>query len=109
MENLSMNGALVNLDVDITVLAGDSCHLYIRPAGEGKDAPPLHLGSVVVHGNSSLVGLRFIAGDYDTKNRLWLLMQRMMKGSEKIKDEMERIRDYLDNYHRTLKKGDMVP
>ena len=101
LDNLSVNGALVELDDDTSIAPGQSCILsiYLEEDDEGEAVPPLQLRSEAVHGYSSLVGMRFLDCDDETRGRLFLLMDRLESEPQRLENDLERIRGYLAEYH----------
>jgi hypothetical protein len=98
LENLSMNGALVNIEGEVDMPAGQSCLLDIHLVEDGVPLPPLKLGAETVHSYDTLVGVRFLEYDEATKDRLLLLIKRKLSEPKKINDGLDRIRGYLAEY-----------
>ena len=97
LDNISLSGALVRLDDDTGIDAGELCLLRIHLSEEA--VPPLEIRSETVHGGSCLVGVRFVDGDVDIGLRLSLLMERTIDNLERPGDHLDRIRGYLADYH----------
>jgi c-di-GMP-binding flagellar brake protein YcgR len=94
--NLSLNGALVNLEDEIVVSPGDSCLLIISIRGELQ---AIELWAEAVHGSETMVGMKFVGCDERASSRLLVLMERMTSQPTKLRDELERIQGYLNDFH----------
>ncbi|HBG08230.1 MAG TPA: hypothetical protein DDY22_22460 [Geobacter sp.] len=102
LENLSLNGALVELDDRISVPAGQPCTLCIHSEEEAETNSPLQMGAEAIHGSSSLIGMRFAACDDETRGRLLLLVERITSDPDRLEHDLDRIRAYLADYHSAL-------
>ncbi|KAF0218364.1 MAG: type IV pilus assembly protein [Geobacteraceae bacterium] len=82
LENISPDGALVMLQGSAIALVktGDKCTLAVYP---GNGEVPLQFMAEVVHSGFSMAGIKFLAMDADTKNRLRMLMDRVTSEPEK--------------------------
>ena len=101
LNNLSQNGALLRLDDDLNLPAGQPCLLRIYPENTGQSRPPWQLWSEAIHGHAGLIGLRFASCDDDTRIKLAQLVDQIPCESEGLRHGLERIRRYLDDFHRT--------
>lgn len=102
IENLSMNGALVQLDDDLSVPVGHLCVLCLDLVGDGETMAPLHLGAEAIHGAPNLVGIRFVACDDEIRRRLLLLMERLQSEPDRLEHDLDRIQGYLCDYRNSL-------
>lgn len=86
LENISPDGALVMLQGSAISLVkqGDKCTLAVYP---GKEEAPLQFMAEVVHSGFSMAGVKFIAMDADTKERLCMLIDRVTSKPEKCGKE----------------------
>lgn len=98
LENISMNGALLHLDEEAEIPAGRICLVRFQPAAE-QPLPPLQLWAEAVHGSSTLFGVKFVGCDAETEISLLELMQRLRSEAKTARDSLERIREYLEQYH----------
>lgn len=96
IENISLNGALVNFEKkDVIVRGGDTCFLSIYPEGESN---PLRIITEVVHERHGMVGVKFVALDTDTRLRLYQLVEKAAAEPEKVRSEWCRLNGYLADY-----------
>jgi len=102
LENLSMNGALVELTDGVAIALGQPCMLCIHPDEQSQDRSPLLLRCEAIHGSSSLVGMRFVECDGEARHRLLQLVQRMTSNPDTLEDDLDRIRGYLAEYRSAL-------
>jgi hypothetical protein len=74
LENISASGALLSLRDSALVLIrpGDRCDFAVYP---GEEDIPLRFEAEVVHSGFSVVGVKFLAMDAETRVRLCLLME----------------------------------
>jgi hypothetical protein len=99
LENLSLNGALVNLDGEIGLPPGQPCLLFIHLEEGLAPLPPLQLWAETVHGCATLVGMRFQGYDEQVRDKLLHLMKCQASEPTKLKDGLKRIQGYLADYH----------
>ena len=64
LENISLNGAMISFEKDITVNRGDKCFLTIYPEG---DSQPIRIIAEVVRFLRNMVGIKFVAIDAETQ------------------------------------------
>ena len=95
LENISLNGALISFEKDITVNRGDKCFLTIYPEG---DSQPIRIIAEVVRFLRNMVGLKFVAIDAETQLRLFELVKRVTTEPEKMNAESDRLKEYFANY-----------
>ena len=95
LENISLNGALVSFEKEITVKRGDKCFLAIYPEGESQ---PIRIIAEVVRFLRNMVGLKFVAIDAETQLRLFELVKRVTTEPEKMNAESDRLKEYFANY-----------
>lgn len=95
LENISMNGALISFEKDITVNRGDKCFLTIYLE---DDSEPIRIIAEVVRFLRNMVGIKFIAIDPETQLCLYELVNRMTTEPEHMNSEMNRLKGYFSNY-----------
>lgn len=95
IENISLNGAMVSFQKEVSVRQGDKCFLAIYPEGE-DDA--IRIIAEVVHSSGNMVGMKFIAIDADTRLRLYDLVEKATSEPERLPSEFERLKGYLAGY-----------
>lgn len=99
LENISTNGALVDLDCELDLQTGERLLLTVE-ADPGK--PPLELEAEAIHASSTLVGMRFTGCRGETGPRLERLVERMSSDPERLDDYLDRIRSYLSEYRSAI-------
>jgi len=99
LDNLSMNGALVRLEEDITLPVDQYCLLSIGRDNLQDGLPPVQLCCQTIHRAPSLVGLAFVALNDDIRGELLALLERMTSAPDRLEDDLERIREYLAHYN----------
>ena len=104
LENLSVNGALVQLQDLVEIPTGRGCELRIDLSSEGEGSSPLLLGAETIHGAPPLVGMRFTRCDQDL-SILELLVQLLAAQPDRLGHDLARIRGYLADYQLKIKTG----
>jgi hypothetical protein len=95
VENISLNGALISFEKDITVNRGDKCFLTIYPEGESQ---PIRIIAEVVRCLRNMVGIKFVAIDEETQLCLYELVKRVTTEPEKMNAESDKLKEYFVNY-----------
>jgi PilZ domain len=95
VENISLNGALISFEKDITVNCGDKCFLTIYPEGENQ---PIRIIAEVVRFLRNMVGIKFVAIDAETQLCLYELVKRVTTEPDKMDADRERLKRYFVNY-----------
>jgi hypothetical protein len=85
LENLSLNGALVSFKGSILVRPGNRGTFSFHVDGH---AVPLRFEVEVVHSGFSMVGVKFLDMDAETKVRLAELMERLISEPDKLREEL---------------------
>ncbi len=88
LENLSLNGALVSFNDGIIVPQGEECTLTVYLEGEHSN---LRFEVEVIHSSFTMVGMKFVPSDADTKARLYKLMGKVTAEPDKLRDELQRL------------------
>ena len=100
IENISLNGALISFEKDITVNCGDKCFLTIYPEGESQ---PIRIIAEVVRILRNLVGIKFVAIDAETQVCLYELVNRVTTEPENMNAENDKLKKYFVNYFANTK------
>lgn len=95
LENISLNGALISFEKDITVNHGDKCFLTIYPEGESQ---PIRIIAEVVRFLRNMVGIKFVAIDAETQFCLYELVKRVTTEPENMNAESDKLKKYFVNY-----------
>lgn len=95
IENISLNGALISLETDITVNHGDKCFMTIYPDGESQ---PIRIIAEVVRFLRNTVGVKFIAIDDETRSCLFELVNRITTEPKNMAAENEKLKKFFVNY-----------
>lgn len=95
VENISLNGALISFEKDITVNRGDKCFLTIYPEGESQ---PIRIIAEVVRFLRNMIGIKFVAIDAETQFCLYELVKRVTKEPENMNTESVKLKEYFVNY-----------
>ena len=95
VENISLNGALISFEQDITVNRGDKCFLTIYPEGKSQ---PIRIIAEVVRFLRNMVGIKFVAIDEDTQLCLYELVERLTTEPDKMNAESDKLKEYFVNY-----------
>ena len=100
VENISLNGALISFENDITVNRGDKCFLTIYPDGESQ---PIRIIAEVVRFLRNMIGIKFVAIDAETQFCLYELVSRVTAEPENMYAENVKLREYFVNYLASTK------
>lgn len=95
VENISLNGALISFEKDITVNRGDKCFLTIYPEGESQ---PIRIIAEVVRFLRNMIGIKFVAIDAETQFCLYELVKRVTTEPENMNAESVKLKEYFVNY-----------
>ena len=95
LENISLNGAMISFENDITVNRGDKCFLTIYPEGESQ---PIRIITEVVRFLRNMVGIKFVAIDAETQFCLYELVKRVSTEPENLDAESDRLKECFVNY-----------
>jgi len=95
IENISLNGALISFEKDISVNRGDKCFLTIYPESDSK---PIRIIAEVVRFLRNMVGIKFVAIDAESKSCLCELVKRLTTEHENMNAEIDKLKKYFDNY-----------
>jgi hypothetical protein len=95
LENISLNGAMISFEKDITVNRGDKCFLTIYPEG---DSQPIRIIAEVVRFLRNMVGIKFVAIDAETQFSLYELVERVTTEPEHMSAESDKLKEYFVNY-----------
>ena len=87
LENISLNGAMLSFNNPPLLLPEDECSLAITL---DDDLPPMQFAVEIVHCGHTMIGLKFIAMEAETRERLCKLMERVTSEPEKLKGELSR-------------------
>jgi hypothetical protein len=98
LENLSLNGALISFEMDITVNRGDKCFLTIYPEGGSQ---PIRIIAEVAHVLRNMVGIRFVAIDVESQSCLYELVKRMSTEPEHLDEESENLKEFFANFFKS--------
>lgn len=101
LENISFNGALLQLGHAAAIAGGTGCLLRIQLDPDPAIRPPLQIWTEVVHVNDALLGVKFVDHDVDGSGCIALLMELMREEPDQDRDEVDRIRGYLADYCNT--------
>ena len=100
IENISLNGALISFEKDITVNRGDKCFLTIYPEGESR---PIRIIAEVVRFLRNMVGIKFVAMDAETQSYLYELVKKVTTEPEDMEVASARLKEYFANYFAATK------
>jgi len=100
IENISLNGAMISFETDVTVNSGDKCFLTIYPEGESQ---PIRIITEVVRFLRNMVGIKFIAMDAETQLALNELVRKVTRESKNMNVESDRLKEYFVNYFANSK------
>lgn len=100
VENISLNGALISFEKDITVNRGDKCFLTIYSEGESQ---PIRIIAEVVRFLRNMIGIKFVAIDAETQFCLYELVKRVTTEPENMNAESFKLKEYFVNYLATTK------
>ena len=81
MENISLNGALISFSEGVVIPRDDNCTLTVYLEDENT---PLRLQIGVIHSNFTMIGIKFISKEAETKERLHNLIERLTTGQENL-------------------------
>ena len=95
IENISLNGAMISFENDITVNRGDKCFLTIYPDGENQ---PIRIIAEVVRFLRNMVGIKFVALDEEAQRCLYELVKRVATEPENMDEQRDRMKQYFANY-----------
>jgi len=100
LENISLSGALVRLELCVIVSLGGEYLLTIYIEEENS---PLQLFVEVVCATVSLVGLKFVSCNAETTARLEQLVHQLSTQPDKARVELEKIRRrFIDHLHEEV-------
>ncbi|KAF0216288.1 MAG: type IV pilus assembly [Geobacteraceae bacterium] len=85
LENISLSGALVSCIDGIIVPQGEECTLTVYLDWENL---PLRLVVEIIHASFTMVGMKFVSCDADTKGRLYKLMERVTTEPDRLRNEL---------------------
>lgn len=97
LRNISLNGALLHLNVEAAFAVGDRCVLQFQL--DEAPLPPLQIPCEVVHGCEHLVGVKFLGSAEEAERLLPFLMKLVDDTGRDGDDYLERIRGYLADYY----------
>ena len=95
IENISLNGAMISFETDVTVNAGDKCFLTIYPEGESH---PIRIITEVVRFLRNMVGIKFVAMDAETQLSLHKLVRRVTTEPQNMNPKSDKLKEYFVNY-----------
>lgn len=95
VENISLNGALISFEKDVSVNRGDKCFLTIYPEGESQ---PIRIIAEVVRFLRNMIGIKFVAIDAETQFCLYDLVKRVTTEPENMNAESAKLKEYFVNY-----------
>lgn len=88
LENISLNGALVSSNEGLIVPQDDECILTFSLTGE---ADPLRMVVTVIYSNFTMIGIKFVSMDAETRERLINLVTALSGEPERITDELRHL------------------
>jgi hypothetical protein len=100
IENISLNGAMISFETDVTVNAGDKCFLTIYPEGESQ---PIRIITEVVRFLRNMVGIKFVAMDAETQLSLNDLVRRVTTEPQNMNPKSDTLKEYFVNYFANSK------
>jgi hypothetical protein len=86
LENISLNGALISFSDGVVVPRDEECILTIHLEDEDT---PFRLGVEVIHANFTMIGIKFIASNVETRLRLRNLLERLTPEPDKLSRELQ--------------------
>jgi hypothetical protein len=86
LENISLNGALISFSDGVVVPRDEECILTIHLDDEDT---PFRLGVEVIHSNFTMIGIKFIASNVETRLRLRNLLKRLTPEPDKLSRELQ--------------------
>ena len=95
LENISLNGALISFEDDISVHRGDKCFLTIYPEDGSQ---PIRIIAEAAHLHGNLVGIRFLAIDAESQAFLYELVKKLPAEPENTDDESENLKQFFANF-----------
>ena len=95
LENISMNGALISFEDDVSVNRGDKCFMTIYPEGESQ---PIRIIAEVAHFLRNMVGIRFLAIDAESQAFLYELVKKLPAEPENTDEESDNLKKFFANF-----------
>jgi c-di-GMP-binding flagellar brake protein YcgR len=81
LENISLNGALVSFSDGVIVPQDDECILSVFLEGEDT---PLRFVVKVIYSNFTMIGIKFVSEDTETRERLYNILARLSTEKQKL-------------------------
>jgi len=86
LENISLNGALLSFSDGVIIPQDEECILTVCLEGE-KDL--LRLLVKVIYSNFTMIGIKFVTVEGETRERLYKLMARLSNEPDKLIQERQ--------------------
>ncbi|HEX2767758.1 MAG TPA: PilZ domain-containing protein [Geobacteraceae bacterium] len=88
LENISLNGALISFSDGVVVPRGEECILMIHLEDENT---PLRLVVEVIYSNFTMIGIKLITTDVETRLCLRNLLERLTSEPDKLSRELQQL------------------
>ena len=95
LENISLNGALISFEDDVSINRGDKCFMTIYPEGESQ---PIRIIAEVAHFLRNMVGIRFLAIDAESQAFLYELVKKLPAEPEYTDEESDNLKKFFANF-----------